>query len=134
MAAHYISTIPILAVPDVVAALAYYEEKLGFRIKGQMGEPPNYGIVERDGCTIHFLFSHHPAISAQPIGGGNADDGKGGVYVEVADVDAVAADLVARGTAAEITPEDKPYGMRDFWFRDPNGYMLAFGMPLKNEL
>lgn len=124
------STIPVLAVPDVPAALQYYEAKLGFRIKGQMGEPVSYGIVERDGSTIHFVFSHHPIALAQAVGG-NVDDGKGGLYVEVEDVDAVAVELEGRGAVAGIMPQDKPYGMRDFWFRDLNGYLIAFGMPLK---
>lgn len=123
------ATIPILAVPDVGAALDYYEKKLGFRAVARMGEPANYGIAERDGHAIHFLRSRHPAASA-PALGGNVDDGKGGVYVEVEDVDACARDLVARGAAAALTPEDKPYGMRDFWLRDLNGYLIAFGRKL----
>ncbi len=116
----------MIAVPDVDAALAYYRDKLGFTISGQMGEPTNYGIVQRDVITIHFFFSHHPSATALPLGG-NVDDGKGGIYVEVSDVDALATELHGRGLAQSLVPEDKEYGMRDFWIRDLNGYILAFG-------
>lgn len=119
-------TIPMIAVPDVDAALAYYRDKLGFAISGQMGEPTNYGIVERDGTTIHLFFSHHPSATALSLGG-NVDDGKGGIYVEVSDVDALARELHERDLARSLVPEDKEYGMRDFWIRDLNGYIVAFG-------
>ena len=86
------TTIPMLAVPDVTKALAYYQDKLGFTISGEMGDPVTYGIAHREGAAIHFLFSHHPSASLSPFGG-NVDDRKGGIYIDLSDVDVVAKEL-----------------------------------------
>ena len=33
----------------------------------------------------------------------------------------------------EHPPEDKPYGMRDFLFVEPNGYIVIVGQPIEGE-
>ncbi|HEV3479444.1 MAG TPA: VOC family protein [Gaiellaceae bacterium] len=44
--------------------------------------------------------------------------------VEVEDVDAVHADLVAGGYEVVYGPADEPWGVRRFFVRDPNGIVL----------
>lgn len=117
---------PILAVHDVELALDYYEKKLGFSILGKMGTPVEYGIVHREKYSIHFKRIDNPLI-AKGAFEGNLNAGKGGAYITVEDVDAVAAELVKRGASDSIEPESKDYGMRDFWIADPFGYAIAFG-------
>lgn len=124
-------TIPMLAVRDVGATLAYYRDKLGFTISGQMGDPVNYGIVRRDEAEIHFLFSHHPSATSFPPGG-NIDDGKGGIYIEVSDVDSIAGELNERSHQS-LMPEDREYGMRDFRILDLNGYLIVFGTKMPGK-
>jgi uncharacterized glyoxalase superfamily protein PhnB len=46
----------------------------------------------------------------------------------VEDVDALYAELKARGARAPKPPKDYPYGMRDFNVIDPDGNQLTFGM------
>ncbi|MEM1211960.1 MAG: VOC family protein [Planctomycetota bacterium] len=119
---------PILAAHDVQQALDYYEHRLGFEVSGKMGDPIEYAIVSRDGFSIHFKRIDEP-LTAEGAFTGNLNAGKGGVYILVDDVDRVAAELVQRGAAESIIPEDKEYGMRDFWVPDPFGYAIAFGSP-----
>ena len=45
------ATIPILPARDIAEAVAFYA-RLGFAL---MGDPyPDYALVRRDGCVIHF--------------------------------------------------------------------------------
>ena len=53
------------------------------------------------------------------------------VYIYVDDVNAMAAELAARGVAFDREPEDQPYGCRDFDVEDCNGYQLCFGQDLE---
>jgi uncharacterized glyoxalase superfamily protein PhnB len=51
--------------------------------------------------------------------------------VFVDDVDALHADLAARGANVLKPPQDYAYGMRDFDVADPDGNQLTFGMSLR---
>ncbi|PTX97599.1 hypothetical protein DB346_21665 [Verrucomicrobia bacterium LW23] len=123
---------PILVAHQVDAAVRYYVERLGFTLLGTMGAPTEYAIVERDGFAIHFKRIDEPLV-ADGAFRGNLNEGKGGVYITVADVDAVATELVTRGAIAGGAPEDKDYGMRDFWVADPFGYVVCFGSRLAEK-
>ena len=50
-------------------------------------------------------------------------------YVQLRGVDALFAELTARGVATASDPADRPYGMRDFELVDPFGNRIAFGEP-----
>jgi len=49
------------------------------------------------------------------------------LYFSVPDVDATAAALRGRGLEVE-GPRTAPYGMRQAWLHDPDGYQLCFQM------
>ena len=65
-----------------------------------------------DGST----HAHGPAL------GGN-------LYFDVDDVDAVYAEVTAKGIRPFAAPQDQPYGMRDFGLEDPNGFVIFFASP-----
>ena len=46
----------------------------------------------------------------------------------IKDVDALHAELIARGAKVLKPPQDYDYGMRDFDVADPDGNQLTFGM------
>jgi uncharacterized glyoxalase superfamily protein PhnB len=52
------------------------------------------------------------------------------LYIGCGDVDATYADLIAHGVSAD-PPKDAPYGMRQFFVTDPDGYILAFQAPVR---
>lgn len=103
-----------LPVSDVMAAVDFYTERLGFKLGFTWGEPVSMagvnlgeaqvflerGTPNPDGCTLYFVV-------------GDADELF--EFQSQNDVEVVA------------TPEDKPYGLRDFRVKDLNGYQLAFG-------
>jgi uncharacterized glyoxalase superfamily protein PhnB len=48
------------------------------------------------------------------------------LYFGCADVDGVYAELLAKGVAIHRPPEVAPYGMKQLYLRDPDGFGLCF--------
>jgi catechol 2,3-dioxygenase-like lactoylglutathione lyase family enzyme len=119
---------PILGVLDVVLAVDFFCDKLGFsrpvRLYGGPGEPPVYGIVSREGISVHLQI-RDPA--ARPVARGVHDCD--GIFTVPA-VDSLATEFAARGVKFVRQVQDEPYGMRDFTIETPDGLRLVFAMPL----
>jgi Uncharacterized protein conserved in bacteria len=108
-----------LFVSDVPAAIDFYTNKLGFDLAFTWGEPPTmagvilgrvqifleFGTPSPKGCSLYFVI-------------GDADE----------------AYQFHLGNAVEIvaSPDDKPWGLREYTVRDLNGYYLNFGHRLTN--
>lgn len=106
-----------IAVDDLPAAIDFYTRKLGFELGFTWGEPPSMAGV-RLGSTQIFLES------------GTPNPGGCNLYFIVDDADALFAFQRAQGVEVLAEPEDRPFGIRDYWVRDLNGYALAFGHPI----
>jgi uncharacterized glyoxalase superfamily protein PhnB len=80
-------------------------------------------IVARDDVQVCFTRADgSPARTGRAAG---AYD----LFVRIEGVDALAADLHARGADVLDGPEDRPYGERELVVRDCNGLVLAFAEP-----
>jgi catechol 2,3-dioxygenase-like lactoylglutathione lyase family enzyme len=112
----------VLQVPDVVKSAEFYRDKLGFEIAGFWGEPPCFSIVGRDTVTV-FLDRSEAGI-AVPLNQNWA------VYIYVEDVDALCAELQAKGVEVARGPDDAIYGCREIDLRDPDGHLFCFGQDL----
>jgi uncharacterized protein YndB with AHSA1/START domain/catechol 2,3-dioxygenase-like lactoylglutathione lyase family enzyme len=105
------ATIPVLHVSSTTAAEQFYCGKLGFRLEfnhqGYMG-------ISRDGVLLH--------LSSLPGDGvaGNA------VNVVVDDVDALHAELVAKGVTIAVGPVDQTWGTREMYVKDADGNSVRF--------
>jgi len=108
----------VFTVRDIAASVAHYRDVLGFTVTFQYGEPTFYAVLCRDEVGLHLLAAHQ----TQRL------PGHGGICVFVEDVDALHAELVARGASVLKPPQDYAYGMRDFDVADPDGNQLTFGM------
>ena len=117
---------PILLVADVVKAVAYYTDALGFRVPRMWGAPPTFCIPQRDGIAV-MLNQIGPGDIVRP---NSSYNGRFDVYFDVADADALHAELKASGAHVVCEPEDQPYEMREFQVRDLDGHLLAFGHDL----
>ena len=103
---------PELPVPDVVAAQAYYRDKLGFEIKWHNTDGA-IGAVAHGKCAI--FFREQPAPHATGVFWFYADD-----------IDVAFADLQRRGAQITDPLSDKPWGMRQFTVRDHLGNTFYF--------
>jgi uncharacterized glyoxalase superfamily protein PhnB len=117
---HLQSVSPVFLCRDLTKALDYYQQVLGFGLV--MSQPPAYGIVKRGEIEIHL---------AGPMLAQDHQVGNGSCYVFVDDVDALHAELTAKGAKGLIAVVNQPYGMRDFCCADPDGNKIGFGCPVK---
>ena len=111
-------TTPILRSFDETKARAFYLGYLGFSVVFEHRfEPglPLYMGIRRDGCMLHL--SEHTGDAGPHAG----------MRIEVADIDALQAELAARsapGTAPAV--HEMPWGTRDMTVTDPFGNRLTF--------
>ena len=104
---------PLLLVPDVPATAAFYRSVLGFR-SDPGTETSEYTVVWRDNAAVHLARGARPPTGVR-------------IFFWVKDVNAL-YDAVRGAGAAIVAPiETRPYGIRDFSFRDPNGVIVVLG-------
>jgi len=117
---NFIQITPFMHVPDIDAALAFFEDVLGFETLFRMDD---YAYVEREGVGIRIL---------QNRGNDGAPPGnrRFAYYVDVRDVDALYAELKPKLDAlppADVHgPADKPYDQRELLVLAPDGNLIAF--------
>ena len=114
----FIGVGPVLAVPDVEAAVVYYCEQLGFDRDFMVGDPPDHGSVTRGRVGVQFTLLAASFLSA---------DYPGWFYLFVENIDSLAAGYEQRGIEFTQALGAREYGMREFEVKDLNGYRLRFG-------
>lgn len=108
---------PVLPVSDLKASVAYYCGKLLFESRFEWSdsdaEPPRYAILCRDQVELHLSAgaARHPATA----------------YCFVDGVDGYHAEVTAAGANITEALSDRPWEMREFETRDPDGNVLLFG-------
>ena len=122
---------PILAVPDVDAAAAFYCDKLGFDLQFALQDKNDatfFASVGFHDCSI--LFSRQaprevPASLRRQI---RADMTIIITLPADSDIDAFHAELAVKGVNITEALADKFWGNREFSIQDPNGYCIAFAL------
>ncbi len=112
----YEAMAPVLDVPDVSAAIAFYRDRLEFAVVHTADDPPVYAVLRRDGVSLHLA---------------RAERAGGGFYLSVRGVDALYEQLRRAGVTIGRPIEDAPYGMRDFTIQDPAGNGIQIGEPVR---
>lgn len=111
----------VLAVHDMRATAAFFCDTLGFRV---VNDPPGWLFVARDACTI--MIGECPgSIPAAKLG----DHSYFG-YLVVDDATALHVEASRRAPSSIGRLEDKPWGMREFAVRTPEGHRLTVGQDL----
>jgi catechol 2,3-dioxygenase-like lactoylglutathione lyase family enzyme len=112
----------VLAVHDVRVTADFFVRALGFEV---VMEPPGWIFVARDNCMV-MLGECTDAIPAADLG-----DHSYFAYLRVDDADA----FLAQVTAADYQPNhpiaDKPWGLREFGVRTPDGHRIMIGHVLR---
>jgi catechol 2,3-dioxygenase-like lactoylglutathione lyase family enzyme len=114
----------VLAVHDVRASAKFYVEALSFHI---VGEPPGWIFVLKDNCMI-MLGECPNDLHPSALGCHNYF-----AYLRVDDADAYRAELKAKGVPPLSEIEDKPWGMREFSVRTPDGHRIMIGHAIKGD-
>jgi lactoylglutathione lyase len=120
----------ILYVPDVPAALSFYEQAFGLSRKF-LHESNTYGELATGTTRLAFAAeslaqTHGDFHPSRP--------GEKPCAMEVAlvtdDVAAAFARAVAAGAKPHCNPEQKPWGQTVGYVRDPNGFLIELCTPI----
>jgi catechol 2,3-dioxygenase-like lactoylglutathione lyase family enzyme len=112
---------PVLAVADLAASLRFYCELLGLEPDFLWGEPPHYGRVKRLGHGAPIYLHLSQSGSGEPPSPAT-------LRLHVGhDVDGLFTAYAARGASVAAPPTNRPWGLREFALRDPDGHLLIFG-------
>ena len=106
----------VLPCRDEQAARSYFTDVLELDNILTWETPPSYADVIGD--TAEFNLYDESSV------------GPARVTVVVDDVDSCHDELRARGADIVEPLADRPYGMRDFNVRTPDGHLLIFSQPL----
>jgi uncharacterized glyoxalase superfamily protein PhnB len=115
---NYSSAVPVIATDDVTRTVSYFEQTLEFEQQWTWGEPPVYAGVKA-GRALLYLCQDTDLATAIRERRLSPD-----VFLWVSDIDSVYAQH--RPSGAEITEElaTRPWGVRQYVVREPNGYCL----------
>jgi catechol 2,3-dioxygenase-like lactoylglutathione lyase family enzyme len=118
-----------LVVSNVERTLAFYRDVLGFTVGATVPDasPYVFATVQSGGVEI-FLNAHesaaaeYPAFKDRPIGGSLT------LFIEVTAIEQAYEGL--RSKVKVVMPlEKKWYGVTEFAFEDPDGYVITFAEP-----
>jgi uncharacterized glyoxalase superfamily protein PhnB len=118
---------PNLVVRNVEASLTFYRSVLGFELGFTVPDAPPYvfGSVTSGAVEIFFndqkaVFAEYPALGAKPIGGSLT------LFIEVEGIDDLFRRVQQHGAKITMPIKDQFYGMREFAFEDPEGWVITF--------
>jgi uncharacterized glyoxalase superfamily protein PhnB len=121
---------PIFVVRDLKETMAFYTDVLGMETAGvfpQTGEP-TWCSMRLDDASVAFTFE---APHTHEDGELHVSEPAfaGSLYFYTDDVDAL-YDRIKEKVEIDEAPVNRPWGMREFGFVDPNGFYLAFGQDI----
>lgn len=108
----------VLAVHDVKKSARFYVDVLGFKVGA---EPPGWVFVKKDNCLI-MLGECPEDMHPSELGCHNYF-----AYLRVDDVDAYHAQLQRSGADFTSPIANKPWGMREFGVKSPDGHRIMIG-------
>jgi predicted enzyme related to lactoylglutathione lyase len=121
----------LLHPADFERSARWYTEQLGLRIYRE------YGVGGRRTGLVLFAGGGFVELTS----GGSVVPGPAGMvlWLQVPDVDAEHARLLAAGVAVTAPPETMPWGLREMWIEDPDGVRIVVvevpeGHPIRTRL
>ncbi|HTR87353.1 MAG TPA: VOC family protein [Reyranella sp.] len=117
-----------LFVADIMAACAFFTEKLGFTVAFTYGEPPFYGQVKRDKAFLNLR------LVCEPVFVGDIREREHLLSAtftldSAAELRQLFVQYQAAGVDFHQTLKQEPWGARNFIVRDPDGNLLLFAGP-----
>ncbi len=113
----------VLAVRDLAVSTRYYTEVLGF-LRDPI-DAPGWSFLTRDNFKL-ILGECPDEKPASDLGNHSYF-----AYLYIEDIDQYHKDVAAKGALVTSPPQDKPWGMREFGMRTPDGHRITCGEPRK---
>jgi catechol 2,3-dioxygenase-like lactoylglutathione lyase family enzyme len=118
--AHIVNSRCVLAVRDLKTSTRYYTDVLGF--SRDPIDVEGWSFLTRDSFRV-MLGECRNEKSTSELG-----DHSYFAYWNVDDVDEFYREIVAKGALVTSKPSDKPWGLREFALRTPDGHRITCGM------
>ena len=123
---------PNLVVRDVAASVNFYCSALGFQPGMKVPDDPPYVFASVVKDNVEIFFNDHKAVEedypplvSRPIGGTLT------LFTEVEGIDEV-LQSVQKAKAKIVMPlKTQFYGMREFAFEDPDGWVITIAERVK---
>jgi len=125
---------PLLQVYDMPASIHFYRDLLGFELVGLSPEYApgrfHWALLKLNGVelmlnTAYEFDAERPAVREPARVAAHADTC---IYFGCPDVDAAYHHIREKGIEAD-EPRVAPYGMKQLYVKDPDGYGLCFQWP-----
>ncbi len=125
---------PLLQVFDMPTSIKFYRDALGFEVVATStprGEHFDWALLRLNGVELMLNTAYEEdARPPAPDLARFAAHEDTCLYFGCPDVDAAYAYLRARGVATK-EPHVAPYGMKQLYLSDPDGYSICFQWPAK---
>ena len=123
---------PNLVVRNVEASLNFYREVLGFGPGITVPEQPPYAFGSVTSGAVEIFFNdqkvvaeEYPALGAKAIGGSLT------LFIEVEGIEDLFKKVQQHGAKITMPMKDQFYGMREFAFEDPEGWIVTLAERIK---
>ena len=117
---------PNLIVSNVERSIAFYRDVLGFTVAFHVPETSPFVFAAMQSGPIEiFLNAPEPAVAEYPAFKDRPIGGTLTLFIEVAGVHAV-HDSLKNKVRIVMPLEAKWYGMTEFAFADPDGYLITY--------
>ena len=110
--------VPVIAATDVLATVTWFVRTMGFKQQWIWGEPPVYAGIRSGGAMLYI--SCDPDMAGAIRSRGLMPD----VFLWVQDIDQVYSQHQAAGADIVEPLSERPWGVRQYVVREPNGYRL----------
>ena len=122
----------LLQVFDMPASVRFYRDVLGFEIVAtspREGDQFDWGLLRLDDTHVMLNTAYEQdSRPASPEATRVSAHGDTCLYFRCPDVDAAYQHLLAHGIDVK-EPKVAPYGMKQLYVTDPDGYALCFQWP-----
>jgi uncharacterized glyoxalase superfamily protein PhnB len=123
----YTKLTPNLVVRDVAAALRFYQSVLGFQPGMTVPDAPPYvfgSVTNGENVEIFFndqkaVGEDYPPLAKDPLGGTLT------LFLECEGIEEVLKRVEKTGAKVVMPLKTQLYGMREFAFQDPEGWIVT---------
>jgi glyoxylase I family protein len=126
---------PLLQVFDMPTSIAFYRNMLGFTVASTSDHPRgeddfDWVLLRRDGIDLMLNTAYeHDERPPVPSPERTAAHDDTGLFFGCRDLDAAYSFLGSNGISLE-PPSVAPYGMKQLWLKDPDGYVVCLQWPV----
>jgi len=138
MGIHVEGLAPLIQVFDMPRSVAFYRDVLGFEVVAtspRRGHDDfDWGLLRLEGVELMLNTAYEEADRPpQPDASRVAAHADTGLFFGCRDVDAAYAYLREKGVSVQ-PPANAPYGMRQLYLRDPDGYVVCLQWRVAQEV